>query len=746
MALPHCTIGAFVTHAFFTAAGAWPLQRWVAVASIALLVACGGGNSDPIASRDAAARRSAIVAAPPPPPPQSNFPLDLLAGEADAIGNLDGPALAARFNNPGGAVSDADGNLYVTDTNNQTIRKITAAGVVSTIAGRSSPFGSHADGPGDSARFAWPKGIARDRRGNLYVADTGSRTIRRLKPDGSGGWVVDTIAGKAFEAGAVDGAAADARFRSPWALALDTLGNVYVADAGNHAVRRIQRDTGMVETYAGLLGVSGDAPAAPGVPRLATRFASPRGIAIDSHGNLFVADYVNRVVQMISVQTQTAITLVRSSDEFGEADGEGYPGAGTARLSIPTGLAVDRSDRVLVTSLESTIRAITVGPSVTLVTTVAGNRYEWGDADGPLASALFSSPEALHVTPAGDIVVMELQQATLRKISSGPNPSVTTFAGARVRAGGADGVGAAARFSVPGGLALSSSTELLVTDVASIRAVDGGGRVRTVAGDGYSGFQDGAAATARFFSPKGVAISPDGAVYVADVGNCAVRRIANSQVSTFAGKPGECQVVDGPPSVARFNWPWHIAAEGNGGLLVADLAGNVLRRVHADGSVRTIAGAAGQCGATDGDALTVGRLCAPNHVAIAPDGAFYVADTVGVRRIAQEPDGRLQITTVFRATMAANGYRVLSIAVDQQGVLHVGLSDHTIRRVAADGELTLLAGKPHSQSFVPGSLPGVLSEPQGMVVQPDGTLLFSTGRGIGIARPGTYLPCTPSTC
>jgi sugar lactone lactonase YvrE len=473
-AVPFCTHGAFVTHAFFTTAGLWSSQRFVAVASIALLVACGGGNSDPIASRDAAARRSAIVAAPPPPPPPSNFPLDLLAGEAHAIGNLDGPALAARFNEPQGAVSDALGNLYIADTGNQSIRKLAADGTVSTIAGKSGALGS-ADGPGDSARFLAPSGMARDRAGNLYVADTSAHTIRRLKPNGDGGWVVDTIAGKFLEPGAIDGTARDARFLRPLGLALDSVGNLYVADSGNHAVRRIRRHDGTVETFAGQLGVRGDAPAAPGVPRLQTRFDNPQGVAIDAQGNVFVADTFNSVVQMVRAQTQTAITVAGRDGQPGNSDGEGYPGASNARLEWPTGIAVDASGQVRVSS-GSTIRTLSVLGPTTYVDTLAGNPQQSGGTDGPLASALFTYSR-LHVTPDGDVIVMEANQGTLRKIAGGSNPGVTTIAGARARQGQGDAVGAAATFYAPFGVALSVGSELLVADSSRVRAVDPSGKV-----------------------------------------------------------------------------------------------------------------------------------------------------------------------------------------------------------------------------------------------------------------------------
>lgn len=215
----------------------------------------------------------------------SNF-----AGEGGVFGSADGVGTAARFSNPQGLAIDGADNLYVADTGNQTIRKITPAGVVTTLAGQAREFG-FADGTGSAARFNVPRGIASDTLGDVYVADSSNQVIRRITPDG----VVTTIAGAPGVAGSQDGAAAAARFKDPPGIAVDAAGNLYVADQGNHTIRKITPD-GVVSTIAGLAGAAGYADGSGS----AARFNNPEGIAVDAAGNVYVADRGNSAIRRIT--------------------------------------------------------------------------------------------------------------------------------------------------------------------------------------------------------------------------------------------------------------------------------------------------------------------------------------------------------------------------------------------------------------------------------------------------------------
>ncbi len=213
-----------------------------------------------------------------------------LAGLAGHPGSKDGIGTNARFRNPWGVAVDDTGNVFVADMSNDTIRKITPSGLVSTLAGQAGMTGS-LDGFGSQARFNAPYGVAVDSAGNVYVSDSANDTIRKITPDG----VVSTLAGLPGYAGSTDGNGNDARFWNPQGLAVDDRGNIYVADTGNNTVRKIT-PTGVVTTLAGLAGGSG----ATDGSRKDTCFNSPSGVAVDRTGNIYIADTGNHAVRRIA--------------------------------------------------------------------------------------------------------------------------------------------------------------------------------------------------------------------------------------------------------------------------------------------------------------------------------------------------------------------------------------------------------------------------------------------------------------
>ena len=170
------------------------------------------------------------------------YPFITFAGGPPSKGSVDGIGSAARFNQPGGVAVDSAGNVYVADTGNSTIRKMTPGGLVSTLAGSAGKPGS-TDGTGKAAQFSGPTGVAVDNGGNVYVADNGNSTIRKISPAGE----VRTLAGLANSRGSSGGSGSVARFNFPYAVAVDTAGNIYVADSGNNIIRKVTR-TGLVST------------------------------------------------------------------------------------------------------------------------------------------------------------------------------------------------------------------------------------------------------------------------------------------------------------------------------------------------------------------------------------------------------------------------------------------------------------------------------------------------------------------
>jgi sugar lactone lactonase YvrE len=213
-----------------------------------------------------------------------------LAGAAMVVGSSDGTGAAASFRYPGGIATDSAGNVYVADTYNNTVRKITPAGVVTTLAGTAGVSGG-VDGTGAGASFSLPVGIVVNAAGTIYVSDFYDNTIRAITPAG----VVTTLAGATGTVGSADGTGAAARFNGPQGIALDASGNLYVADSWNATIREVT-PAGVVTTFAGTAGVTG---AANGAATAAT-FSVPLDVAIDGSGDLYVADNGNSLIRKIS--------------------------------------------------------------------------------------------------------------------------------------------------------------------------------------------------------------------------------------------------------------------------------------------------------------------------------------------------------------------------------------------------------------------------------------------------------------
>jgi hypothetical protein len=272
-----------------------------------------------------------------------------LAGLAGSSGSTDGTGGAARFCYPWGVAVDSAGIVYVADWGNHTIRKVTADGVVTTLAGLAGSPGS-ADGTGSAARFYHPEGVAVDSAGIVYVADYDNETIRKVTPDG----VVRTLAGQAGSWGSADGTGSAAQFNQPRGVAVDSTGNVYVADYDNDTVRKVTPD-GVVTTLAGQAGSSGSADGTGN----AAQFHEPTGVAVDSAANVYVADWANNTIRKVTpAGVVTTLAGLAAFDQhgnsiFGSADGT----ASAARFDEPYGVAVDSAGNVYVVDGENnTIR------------------------------------------------------------------------------------------------------------------------------------------------------------------------------------------------------------------------------------------------------------------------------------------------------------------------------------------------------------------------------------------------------
>ena len=347
---------------------------------------------------------------------QANYPtpytFTTLAGLAVVAGSADGTNGAARFNGPGGVAVDTNGNVYVADFGNDTIREVTPVGtnwVVTTLAGLAGSPGS-ANGAGSAARFNGPNGVAVDSAGNLYVADSGNNTIREVTPVGTN-WVVTTLAG-GLVPGSADGTNSAARFNYPCTVTLDTNGNLYVADSGNDTIRKMTPvgTNWVVTTLAGLAGSAGRADGT----NSAARFNYPYGLALDSAGNIYLGDAQNNTVRKVTpVGTNWVVTtLAGLAGSPGCADGTNS----AARFFVVGGGAVDSAGNVYVVDYyNATIREVSPVGTNWVVTTVAGIAGWDGSTDGTGSDASFNNPNGIVMDSAGNLYVPDYGNDTIRK-------------------------------------------------------------------------------------------------------------------------------------------------------------------------------------------------------------------------------------------------------------------------------------------------------------------------------------------
>jgi len=335
-----------------------------------------------------------------------------LAGLAETSGAADGTNTTARFNAPVSLARDAGGNIYVADYFNSTIRRVAPVGtnwVVSTVAGLAGSFGS-ADGTNSDARFNSPTGVAVDGAGNVFVADYFNHIIRKIAPQGTN-WVVTTIAGSPVVFGANDGTNSDARFYYPRSLVVDTGGNVLVADTGNSTIRQIvpMGANWVTRTIAGLAQSHGSSDGT----NSEARFYWPAGVAARENA-IFVADYANDTIrQLVPAGTNWMVrTIAGKAADYGSADGTN----GEARFFAPTGVAVDTDGNVYVAdSRNDSLRKLTPAGTNWIVTTIGGQAGNPGSNNGTNTGALFNQPQGIAVDGAGDLYVADTENHVIRK-------------------------------------------------------------------------------------------------------------------------------------------------------------------------------------------------------------------------------------------------------------------------------------------------------------------------------------------
>jgi trimeric autotransporter adhesin len=330
-----------------------------------------------------------------------------------------GPATSAGLYYPSGVAVDASGDIYIADNFNNRIRMVTrSTGIITTVAGDGT-FGYKGDGgPATSAGLFYPLGIAVDASGNIYIADTSNNRIR-LVTRSTG--IITTVAGDGTYGYKGDGGpATSASLHNPWGIAVDASGNIYIADIDNHRIRLVTRSTGIITTVAGdgTFGYRGD-----GGPATSAGLYYPYGVAVDASGNIYIADTSNNRIRLVTRSTGIITTV--AGDGTAGYKGDGGP-ATSAGLYYPRGIAVDASGNIYIADFnDNRIRLVT--RSTGIITTVAGDGTAGYTGDGGLAtSAGLSFPNSIAVDASGNIYIVDDGNNRIRLVS--PKASTASLA------------------------------------------------------------------------------------------------------------------------------------------------------------------------------------------------------------------------------------------------------------------------------------------------------------------------------
>jgi uncharacterized protein (TIGR03437 family) len=619
------------------------------------------------------------------------FPIGLVVADSYTINTVagsgwdgdGGTATAAILQQAEGIKIDLSGNLYIADAGDHRVRKITPSGVITTLAGTGVAGFSGDGGPAVAAQLNSPYGLALDGAGNLYIADLGNRRVRCVTLDGN----INTVAGGGVlpPGGMNEGSPATAiALDGPRNVAWDGHGSIYIADFTGHRVSRLAPD-GSLTTVAGngSAGFSGD-----GGPAAQAMLAYPAGLAVDRTGALYIGDTQNRVVRKI------ASGLINTF----------------AHATTPTGLAIDNFGTLYVA--DSGAGQIIVMPANSPAVV-----YNFPAQD--VATAFDSSLYALSRTMAWRVSVYGIS---------------TPVAGGGNLAHGDGGPATAARLNHPSGVAVDAQGNLFIADRDNhrIRKVDTTGVITTVAGTGKAGNggDNGPATAAQLNSPESVTVDAAGNLYIADAGNHRVRivnasgvisalsvknlsapvyAIADAHQNVFIADAGSGSVVEVTAGVVTtvatgLTSPRGIAVDGNGTVYIA--AGAHVLRIAADGTISAVA---------------EGTFSAASGVALGPAGDLFVVDT-GLQSVmhVDTAGNVVQVAGNGTAGFSGDGAAASSaelnfpwdVAVDANGAVYVAdFENNRIRQMTAVsiGTQALLVSAVNAASLLPGPVaPGML--------------------------------------
>ena len=643
-----------------------------------------------------------------------------------------GPATAAELGNIQGVVTDRLGNTYLSDTDNHRVRKVAANGVITTFAGTGTAGFSGDGGPATAAQLNLPYGLATDLSGNLYIADLGNNRVRRIAQDGT----IATVAGGGSEAAAPDGSpATSVPLLTPRNLATDAAGSLYISEFSGHRVRKVTID-GKIWTAAGtgIAGYWGDGGLAANA-----QLAFPAGLAVDRNGNLYIADSQNQRIRKILPGNIMSTVL---------------GGSPNTRLFTPIAVAVDNATTIYAGDSSDVVHSYTLAGVWSIVAGTGASGY-WGDG-GPAVAAQLTAVRDLAVDLTGALYIAD--GVRVRSVDHSLN--IHTVAGdGYLHAIGDGGPATSAQLYRPSAMVLDYSGNLYVADTGTqrVRQVTPSGIIVTVVGTGMAGYNgdQGPASAALLNSPAGVTLDGGGGLVVADTVNQRIRKVTGGVVTTVLGTG---TAGSGPQNTAPLQTPVRSPAgvcfDLGGNLYVADTLNNRVLQAPPGAPVVTAAGNGAAGGLGDGGPAPTAQLDLPGACTADASGNLYIADT-GNHRIRKVTPAGIVSTVAGTGSQGGSGDEgpataaalnaPRGVAVDGSGNVFIAdTGNNRIRMVASDGVIHNIAGSGAAGFAGDGgaALSALLNAPAGLLVDGSGDL-YVADSGNNRIRRLTPLPASP---
>jgi serine/threonine protein kinase, bacterial len=601
----------------------------------------------------------------------------------------DGPAIEAALNFPAGLAVDDEHNLYIADRNNHRIRKVSPAGIITTVAGTGALGFSGDGGPAVVAQINFPSDVEVGLKGDLYFSDRSNHRIRKIDDEG----IITTVAGIGVEGFGGDfGLAKNAVLKFPFGISMDRLGNLYIADRGNNRIRKVDV-RGIITTIAGdsMHSFGGDYG-----PATYSNLAYPTDVVVDDEDNIYIADRNNNRIRKIDRQGVITTLMGIGKTDF-NGDNEIAP---ETSLHLPFALAIHPGHKLVVVD-RTHFRVRSVGLKNYTVTTVAGNGKSLFKGDGgPGQGATLNTPSGIVIDSHDNILFADLQHHRVRKLA--PDGIITTYAGnGREGSEGNGGPALSAALFMPSTIAIDGEDNLYVVHRLGngwvIRKIDAGGTITHFAGNGQQGSEGdgGPAVEASFYTISDIATDQAGNVYVSDATSRSIRKIdKNGRIHKVLD---ETMV----PMGEEFH-PNSVRVDGAGTIYFSDSGSSRIGKLDATGKFQIVGGTGEfKDDGDDGPAIDAG-IRSPGGLLLNLDGTLFLAEeqTARIRKIDANGIISLVAGTGEPGFSGDNGLatqaklkRPFRMVFDKDGnLIFTDRDNNRIRKIDMQGNISTLAG------------------------------------------------------